>query len=137
MLMAETMNPITAPIARGDAPLERPRLNWGAALKTLQRLLNAKDETGQVFEIIAALDGDYATRRCRRLFSMPDSGRLAYEQIELAPRLIADAWLDSLSPGTVGIAYLDFVRSKNISTKILADISRQCDGKVETAYPHV
>ncbi len=136
MTMAETMTPMTAPIARGDAPLERPRLQWGVALKALRRLLNDKEDTNQVFEIMAALNGDSTAQGYRRLLDTLDGGRLAYERTELAPRLMDAAWLDSLAPGTVGAAYRDFVRSENISAEGLADISRERYGKVEIPHPH-
>ena len=45
--------------ARAPAPerLPKPRLQWGAALKALRRLLADKDDTVQVFEIMRALNG--------------------------------------------------------------------------------
>ncbi len=38
-------------------PYARPKLDWGHALRSLQRLLNDKEDTGQVFEIMGALNG--------------------------------------------------------------------------------
>jgi ubiquinone biosynthesis protein COQ4 len=121
-----------APAARAaqpaDAPIPRQRRRWGAALKALRRLLADKEDTGQVFEIFAALAGDSAQKGYQRLLATPGGGRLAYERVELAPRLMDDAWLDSFAPGTVGAAYRDFVRSENLSAEGLAEISRQRRG---------
>jgi ubiquinone biosynthesis protein COQ4 len=72
----------------------------------------------------------------RRLLETPQGGRLAYEHVELAERLMDDAWLDSFAPGTVGAAYREFVRSENISAEGLAEISRARQSKVEQAHPH-
>jgi ubiquinone biosynthesis protein COQ4 len=135
--MTETMNGLTAHRpAPGDARFERPRRRWGVALKALGRLLDDKEDTGQVFEIMAALNGDSAARGYRRLLDTPNGGRLAYERVELAPKLMDDAWLDSFAPDTVGAAYREFVRSENISAEGLADISRQRRGGVELPHPH-
>ena len=135
MAMSETMN-MPAPRVAAEAPIGRPRRRWGVALKALQRLLADKEDTGQVFEIMAALNGDSTARGFRRLLETPQGGRLAYERLELAPRLMDDAWLDSFAPGTVGAAYRDFVRSENISAEGLAEIARQKRGQVEAAHPY-
>ena len=125
-----------APPAAGDAPLATPRRQWGVALRALRRLLSDKEDTGQVFEIMAALNGDSTAKGYRRLLTTANGGRLAYERVELAPRLMDDAWLDSFAPGTVGAAYRQFVRSENISAEGLAEISRARYGKAEIAHPH-
>jgi ubiquinone biosynthesis protein COQ4 len=119
-----------------DFRIVRPRRRWGAALKALRRLLSDKEDTGQVFEIMAALNGDSAARGYRRLLETPAGGRLAYERVELAPKLMDDAWLDSFVPGTVGAAYRHFIRSENISAEGLAEVSRQRQVKAEQRHPH-
>src|ERR1019366_6244815 len=133
MAMTETM---TAPSPLGDSRPQRPRRHWGVALKALQRLLADKEDTGQVFEIMGALNGDSTAKSYRRLLETPNGGRLAYEHFELAPRLMDDAWLDSFAPGTVGAAYRPSVRSKTTSPDALAEISRQRQSKVDQAHPH-
>jgi len=134
MAMTDTM---TAPFATApDAPFERPRRQWGVALKALRRLLADKEDTGQVFEIMRALNGDSVGRNYRRLLTTPRGGRLAYERVELAPRLMDDAWLDSFAPGTVGAAYRAFIRSENITAEGLADISRQNLARGELPHPY-
>jgi ubiquinone biosynthesis protein COQ4 len=120
----------------GDEPMPRPRRRWGVALKALGRLLSDKEDTGQVFEIMAALNGDSTVRNYRRLLTTPNGGRLAYERVELAERLMDDAWLDGFAPGTVGAAYRQFVRSENLSADGLAEISRQRKSPVEMRHPH-
>jgi len=97
MTMTETMK--TAP---QDAPRRR---QWGTALKALRRLLSDKEDTGQVFEIMRALNGDTTVKNYRRLLETQTGGRLAYERVELAPLLMDPAWLDGFADGTVGSAY--------------------------------
>jgi ubiquinone biosynthesis protein COQ4 len=133
MAMSETITAFSPP---ANTRPEKPRRQWIVALKALRRLLNDKEDTGQVFEIMGALNGDSTMRSYRRLLETPNGGRLAYERVELAERLMDDAWLDSFEPGTVGAAYRDFVRSENISAEGLAEISRARQSKVEQAHPH-
>ena len=131
MAMTETFR---APMS--DEPLIRPRRDWGAALKALGRLLSDKEDTGQVFEIMRALNGDANVKNYRQLLGTAQGGRLAYERVELAQRLMDDVWLDSFAPGTVGAAYRDFIRSENLSADGLAEISRQTLSKVEEQHPY-
>ncbi len=131
MAMTETFH---APM--GDEPLIRPRRDWGAALKALQRLLSDKEDTGQVFEIMRALNGDANVKNYHQLLATPRGGRLAYERVELARLLMDDVWLDSFAPGTVGAAYRDFIRSENLSAEGLAEISRQNQSRVEEQHPY-
>lgn len=119
-----------------NAPMARPRRNWGVALKALRRLLNDKEDTGQVFEIMGALNGDSTARNFKRLLESPNGGRLAYEHVELEPLLMDNAWLDGFADGTVGAAYRHFVRSENLSAEGLADISRQRRGRVDERHPY-
>ena len=139
MAMTDTMTAPFAPTTGApapDAPMERPRRRWGVALKALRRLLADKEDTGQVFESMRALNGDSVGRNYRRLLTTPKGGRLAYERVELADRLMDDAWLDSFAPGTLGAAYRTFIRSENISAEGLADISRQNLSRVELPHPY-
>ena len=131
MAMTETFR---APMS--DEPLIRPRRDWGAALKALGRLLSDKEDTGQVFEIMRALNGDANVKNYRQLLGTAQGGRLAYERVELAQRLMDDVWLDSFASGTVGAAYRDFIRSENLSADGLAEISRQTLSKVEEQHPY-
>lgn len=134
MAMADTM---TAPPARTtESRVSRPRRQWVVAAKALRRLLADKEDTGQVFEIMRALNGNSTARNYRRLLSTPAGGRLAYERVELAERLMDDAWLDSFAPGTVGAVYRDFIRSENLSAEGLAEIGRQANVRSELPHPY-
>lgn len=116
--------------------LPKPRLQWGAALKALRRLLADKEDTVQVFEIMRALNGGASAWGYQRLLETPQGGRIAYERVELEARLMDDAWLDSLPEGSVGHAYRDFIRSEQLSAEGLAQISRQGAKPVEVMHPY-
>ncbi len=113
-----------------------PRRQWGAALVALRRLLADKEDTTAVFEIMRALNGDTIRKGYDRLLTVHDGGRLAYEAVELAPRLMDSAWLESFAPGTVGAAYREFTRSENLSADGLAEISRSVGDEIEVKHPY-
>lgn len=117
-------------------PLEKPRLQWGAALRALQRLLNDKEDTGQVFEIMRALNGTSTRDGYHKLLTTVQGGRIAYERQELAARLMDDAWLDSFAPGTVGASYRDFVRGEQLSAEGLAEVSRMGEKGIDLQHPY-
>jgi ubiquinone biosynthesis protein COQ4 len=127
--------PVGAAPAR-EAPIGHQKRKWGVALKALRRLLSDKEDTGQVFEIMGALNGDSTARNYAKLLRTRAGGRLAYDHVELAPKLMDDAWLDSFTPGTVGAAYREFIRTENISAEGLAEISRQRQSRVQDEHPY-
>ena len=113
-----------------------PKLDWLHALKALRRLLNDKEDTGQVFEIMRALNGSSTAKGYLRLLETQQGGRIAYERPEFARLLMDDAWLDSLPEGTVGAAYRRFIREEQISAEGLIEISRQGAPAVDEQHPY-
>jgi ubiquinone biosynthesis protein COQ4 len=120
----------------GAARIPAPRRDWIAALKSLRRLLNDKDDTGQVFEIMRALNGGATRDAYNRLMTTGQGGRMAYDRVELIDRLMDDAWLDSFAPGTVGAAYRDFIRTEQLSAEGLAEVSRQKETDIDVRHPY-
>ena len=112
------------------------KLDWVQAWRSLQRLLNDKEDTTAVFEIMRALNGTSTVKAYHRLLNTPGGGRLAYERVELARLLMDDAWLDSLPSGSVGAAYREFVRSEELSAEGLAEISREGSQEIEEQHPY-
>lgn len=119
-----------------NVPFERPRRHWAEAFKALQKLLSDKEDTGQVFKIMAALSGDAIGEGYRRLLRTPRGGHLAMQHVELEPLLMDDAWLDSFAEGSVGAAYREYIRSQHFSAKGLGDLSRAQNNGVELDHPH-
>lgn len=138
--MRETpMALVDTPERLGQAPAYRPgapKLDPLHALRALRRLLADKEDTGQVFEIMRALNGASTARAYRRLLTTREGGRIAYERPELARRLMDDAWLDSLPQGSVGACYRDFIRAENLSAEGLIEISRQGAAAVDEPHPY-
>ena len=131
MALADTIQPARPAYRPG-----KPKTNWLHALKSLRRLFADKEDTAQVFEIMRALNGAATARGYDRLLSTPQGGRIAYERVEFAQRLMDDAWLDSLPEGSVGAAYRTFVRSEQLSAEGLVEISRQNAAHVDEPHPY-
>jgi ubiquinone biosynthesis protein COQ4 len=113
-----------------------PKLDWMHALRSLRRLLNDKEDTGQVFEIMRALNGSSTAKGYLKLLETQQGGRIAYERPEFAHRLMDDACLDSLPQGSVGAAYRHFIRSEQLSAGGLIEISRQGARAVDEQHPY-
>jgi ubiquinone biosynthesis protein COQ4 len=113
-----------------------PKLDWPHALKALRRLLNDKEDTTAVFEIMRALNGTSTAKGYLRLLKTQQGGRIAFERQEFATLLMDDAWLDSLPDGSVGAAYRSFIREEQLSADGLAEISRQGANHVDEPHPY-
>jgi len=117
-------------------PQSGVKLDWLRAFKALRRLLADKNDTAQVFEIMRALNGKATARNFRRLVTTPEGGRLAYERLELAGRLMDRAWLDGMPAGSVGAAYRDFVKAEQLSAEGLAVLSRAGFSQIDQPHPY-
>jgi ubiquinone biosynthesis protein COQ4 len=115
---------------------KRGRRQWGRALHALLRLLADNEDTARVFEIMRALNGPVAQRNYQRLLTTAEGGRIAYERVEFARRLMDDAWLDSLPDGSVGAAYRDFVRGERLSAEGLVKVSQQGLSQIDDPHPY-
>ncbi|WP_310542193.1 Coq4 family protein [Phenylobacterium sp.] len=131
------MTPAVVDVRYSTQPMPKPALQWRVALKALGRLLNDKEATDQVFEIMRALNGTSTRDGYLKLLTTPQGGRIAYERPELADKLMDHAWLDSFAPGTVGAAYRDFIRTEQLSAEGLAEISREgAQGGIDLQHPY-
>ncbi len=124
------------PTPRSAIPADAFRLQWGKAWRALQRLLADKEDTVQVFEIMRALSGKSTPMGYARLLNTPQGGRLAYQRLELAERLMDRAWVESFAPGTVGAAYAEFTARENLSAEGLAEESRKGAQAVDALHPY-
>ena len=125
-------------VAERTALAARPqrKRQWGRALGALARLLADNEDTARVFEIMRALNGPVAQRNYERLLATAEGGRIAYEHVELARRLMDEVWLDGLPDGSVGAAYRAFVRSQQLSADGLVKVSQEGLAKVDEPHPH-
>lgn len=100
-----------------------PGREWRTAYRALRNLLADKDDTGEVFEIMRALNGASTRDGYLRLLSTAEGGRIAYERTELAPLLTDRAWLATLPDDSLGAAYARFTAAASISPQGLVDVS--------------
>jgi ubiquinone biosynthesis protein COQ4 len=103
----------------------RPRSDWPRAIRALQRLFRNKEDTAEVFEIMFALNGRAYAADFARLLETADGGRIAYERVEFADRLLDPAWVASFPPGSVGAAYLEFQNTQHLTVQGLIDESHK------------
>ena len=124
--------PARKALQRGRAFRRQPLRAWNA----LQRLLNDKEDTAAVFELMRALSGDSIPKGYRRLLKTPEGGAIAYERVEFAELLSDKAWLAGFGPGTVGAAYRAFIAPRGLSAEGLAEESRKGpDSEIDAAHP--
>ena len=90
-----------------------------------EQLMADKEDTSQVFAIMHALDGDACKVDYVRMLATPDGGRIAYERLELAEKLMDATWRASFPPGSVGAAYVDFLETHHFSASGMIDESHK------------
>jgi ubiquinone biosynthesis protein COQ4 len=112
----------TIPNARASDGL---RYDWARALRALRRLFKNKEDTAEVFEIMFALNGRAYAADYARLLASEEGGRIAYERVEFADRLLDAEWVDGFPPGSVGAAYREFQSVRHLSVRGLIDESHK------------
>jgi ubiquinone biosynthesis protein COQ4 len=100
------------------------RWDFARARRAIRALLGNPDDTRQVFEIIEALPGRAPDRSFRRFRRSENGARLLRERPALLYVLADSARLERMSEGSLGRAYLEFVRSENISAAGLVAASQ-------------
>ena len=110
------------------------RRDWRAAVDGMRRLLADGDDTAQVFRIMKALNVGNMQRNYARLLASAEGGRIAYERVELAPRLADPTFVAEFAPGTVGAAYRMFLETTGYSADGLVEVSKVIRTE-EAAHP--
>ena len=123
--MHYAMNAQTAFTSVSPARVAVPRREWGAAYRALRRLLADKDATGEVFEVMRALNGTSTRHGYFKLLSSMEGGRLAYAREELADQLADRDWLATLPPDSLGAVYRDFTDNGGVTPQGLVAVSAQ------------
>ncbi len=97
-----------------------------------------REDTAQVFEVMRALNGQSHAKGYVRLLASADGGRIAYERVELAEKLMDDDWRAAFPPGSVGAAYVEFLASEHLSAKGLVDESHKgmVDAELDPRHPY-
>ena len=112
-------------LQRHVSHLRRKGRDWRGAGDAMRRLMVDNEDTSQVYALMNALDGNAYEVDYVRLLSTPEGGRIAYERVELADKLMDEAWRATFPPGSVGAAYLDFTETEHISMQGLLDESHK------------
>jgi len=100
------------------------------ALRAMRELLNSPDDTGQVFKIIEALKGNSIKHATRRMFDSASGRPLIEKRSAIVPILSDRDALASMPEGSLGRAYLEFVRKQDLSADGLVAASEEAPERV-------
>lgn len=119
-------------ISRYISP-KRPTLKYRVrplkALKHMRKLIADKEDTTQVFHIIESLNGDSLVKDFEEFVSTQHGASMVENGERLAPILDDHARWEALPDGTVGRAYLHFMRSQGLSAQGLIDEYERYDSE--------
>jgi ubiquinone biosynthesis protein COQ4 len=132
---------LSQPSVQTPAPAAANRYgkrDWIKAYKAFRKLRQDKEDTYQVFEIMRAMTGTSVIDGYHRLLNTPGGGKIAYERMEFADKLMDRAWVERFAPGTLGAAYAEFTVRENLSAEGLAEESRKgLEGEeIDRAHPY-
>lgn len=91
----------------------------------MQKLIQNKEDTEQVFHIIEALNGRAQVTNLTDFAESEDGSRLLKRKEYLPPLLDDHSWIRDLPEGTVGRAYVDFMEREGLSAQGLVDESEK------------
>lgn len=89
----------------------------------MQKLIEDKEDTEQVFHIIEALNGNAFERNFWAFAATPAGQTLLKDKPYLPPLLDEHTWIRELPEGTVGRAYVEFMEREGLSAQGLVDES--------------
>jgi ubiquinone biosynthesis protein COQ4 len=112
-----------------------PRLEFGRAFRAFAKLVEDKEDTVQVFEIIQALSGKSLQNGYQRMLMTEKGGRQAYLRHELGQYFDDPEWLGRFPEGTVGAAYRAFRAQRGLTVHGLASESAKVNEQVDAAHP--
>ncbi|MFN7054667.1 Coq4 family protein [Hyphomonas sp.] len=111
-------------------PGRRPvRVQPLKAWRHMQKLIANKEDTEQVFHIIEALNGRSFEKNFKTFIESPEGPRLLKERQYLPPLLDDHSWIEKLPEGTVGRAYIEFMRREGLSAQGLVEESEKFRSK--------
>ena len=101
----------------------RMRVRPFKVMSHMKQLIADKEDTKQVFFILRALNGDALRKNLERSVSSPEGRARWIEKLSLAPRLDDHASFGDLAPGTVGRAYIEFMKREGLTASGLVEES--------------
>lgn len=105
----------------------RPLKAWSH----MQQLLADREDTEQVFHIIEALNGRSFERNFKGFAASPGGQKVLQEKTYLPPLLDDHRWILELPDGTVGRAYVDFMKREGLTAQGLVDESEKFRNKAQ------
>jgi ubiquinone biosynthesis protein COQ4 len=108
-----------------EVPMETARrpVQWRRAARALRALIADSSRTDLAFEVTYALGGNSGERLFQRFLAHPDGPRLLGERPALLEALANREALGALPAGSLGRAYLDFLRAGDLSAEGLVEAS--------------
>lgn len=104
------------------------------SLRNLHR--NPKD-LDEIFEIMRIMNRGSHKKNYHRLLKSDAGGRIAYDRVELEPKLMDREWLAQFPDGSVGSAYRSWVQSEAISAEQLANASLRRVTYFRKPHPYI
>jgi ubiquinone biosynthesis protein COQ4 len=127
--------PDRSQFAIDEAMLAPPKLQPLRAIRAFAKLVEDKEDTSQVFEIIQALTGDSLRKNYYRMLRTAKGGAQAYSHIELAPYFDDENWLAQFGEGTIGAHYRAFRAERDLTVEGLAIEAAKVSEGVEAPHP--
>jgi ubiquinone biosynthesis protein COQ4 len=106
-----------------QSPLDT-RLHPIVAYRALRQLIRNREDTRQVFLLVAALRGKSTLRQFARLRASATGRALLARRPSLLAALSDRAALETMPAGSLGRAYYDFMTSENLSAEGLVEASK-------------
>lgn len=107
-----------------DPNRPKPRFRPLKAMKHMNNLLKDKEDTGEVFHIIEALNGNSLRRNFSRFLSHAEGRARFSERRMLAPLLDNHAAFGNLASKSVGQTYIDFMKREGLTAAGLVEESQ-------------
>ncbi len=104
---------------------EVDRIRPLVAIRAIRALFKNKEDTGQVFKIVAALTGKSMRKRMERFRASPVGRAVLAENRHLLATLCNREYLRSLPEGSFGRIYQNFLETEGLSAEGLVDASKQ------------
>ena len=110
-----------------EAETARRPVEWRRAARALRQLIADTSRTDLAFEVTYALGGNSGERLFQRFLKDPDAPRLLAERPALLAALADRAALAAMPAGSLGRAYLDFLRAGDLSAEGLVEASETAE----------
>lgn len=95
------------------------------AIDAIRHLIKNKEDTAQVFRLLAAMRGRSFARNFRRFSESPVGSRVLANKENLVDVLSDRAYLESLAAGSLGHAFISFLDKCNITPQGLNDAAHE------------